>query len=286
MTKGKHSPLPMAVSAIALAALCGSSAALAQQTTELDLTINVIQAGETPRGFINRLELPPFDSIIAAEAAAQAQAEVIAETVEETVTISDNASQVATDTIREIISVDGTVRGVIGGGAGGVGGGIGGGVGGGVGGGTGAGVVVEALPPAIVDILNPGLPLNDTLTETSNRLNGVVDNLPALGQPGSASDLGSVTSGGVSGGVLSNATIDSSLSNDSVIDSSVNANADAIVDNLDVQINGSVDGAVNDIVNDANSVPLEDLQDLPVSDTPAGDSLVPVTDGIPEIPGL
>lgn len=279
MTISKHSPLPMAVSAIALAALCAGSAATAQQTTELDLTISVMQDGETPAGFVNRLRMPPLEAIIDSQAVAQAQAEVIVGTVEEVVTISDNASQVATDTIREIISVDGT-------GGRGVGVGVGGGVGsGGIGSdaGVGVGAGLGAVPPAIVDILEPQLPLNETITETADRLNSVVDNLPGL--PGNAQGLGSVTGGGTGGGVMSNA----------MIDSDVNAAADVIVDNLDVPINETVDNSVNDVVNDANNVPLEDLQELPidsaiddspVDDFQGSDALDAVTDTVPEIPGL
>ncbi|MDP2142474.1 MAG: hypothetical protein Q8L20_16850 [Gammaproteobacteria bacterium] len=274
MINGKYSTLHAAVSAIALASLCSSNTVLAQAANELDLTISVIQAGETPNGFINRLALPTLDALVDADAVTQTQAEVIAEAVTETVRISDNASQVATDRIREIISVDGV--GVGGGVGGGAGGGVGGGVGGGIGGGTGVGIGVGGIPPAVVDILNPNLPLGDTLTQTSDRLDGVVDNLP-----GNAPDVGSIVGGGVSaGGVLNNLTIDSA------VDSAINANADAIVDNLDVPINDSVDSVVNDIVNDANNVPLEDLQDLPISGIPATDSLSPLTDGVPEIPEI
>jgi hypothetical protein len=254
MIRKQISPLAAAVTAITLASLLGSGSAFAQSAAELDLTISVIQEGETPAGFINRLELPSLDTALNVRRSAQAQ--VIEDTVVDAITVSDNATQVASDTIREIISVDGTVAGSVSGTNGGLD----------INGNAGIGI----LPPAIVDILDPALPLTDTLTDSLGNIGGVVDNISNLEIP-----------------VLST-NADASGLNELLINDAINAPADQIVDSLSLPITESVDSLIMDDTIHSN-IPLEELQNFPVDDSAIGDSLAPVTDSVSEIleaPGL
>src|SRR5690606_40574687 len=52
-----------AISGLGLTLLCSGVSAQTSAAPELDLTITVMEAGETPTGFINRLELPALETL-------------------------------------------------------------------------------------------------------------------------------------------------------------------------------------------------------------------------------
>lgn len=155
MNTHKRLKLSIAISGIGLWAFCNSALAQQQVSEELDITISVIEEGETPTGFINRLALPSLETLNGTPTTLTRtpQIDSVDDITSDVSEIVDVATSIGTDTIRETISIDGTtnVNVEIG------------------------GSPVIALPGNIVDILDPASPLQNTLQDTVDQVSGVLD---------------------------------------------------------------------------------------------------------------
>tara|TARA_R110001599_G_scaffold116996_1_gene285000 strand:+ start:729 stop:1415 length:687 start_codon:yes stop_codon:yes gene_type:complete len=161
MNTHKRLKLSVAISGIGIWAFCNSALAQQQTSPELDITISVIEEGETPAGFVNRLELPTLSSLNAVSTSTSnaPELEVVEEIESDVNEIVDVATEIGADNVRETISIDGTTNVS---------------VGGGVNVDLGGNPVIS-LPSNIVDILDPASPLQNTLQDTVDQIGGVID---------------------------------------------------------------------------------------------------------------
>lgn len=200
MNTHKRLKLSMAISGIGLWAFCNSALAQQQVSSELDITISVIEQGETPTGFINRLALPSLETLnnTPATVTNTLQIESVDDITSDVNEIVDVATSIGTDTIRETISIDGTtnVNVEVGGGS------------------------VISLPGNIVDILDPASPLQNTLQDTADQVTGIVDSLsPTL--PTAGLDVAS--------DAVANTQLDAIVDN---LEPAVNAGVDSAVQGI------------------------------------------------------
>ncbi len=229
MKPAKRLNLTLAISTISLSAMCTDVFAQAVVENELDITIRVMEENETPVGFINRLPLPDFDSLNSAVVPPQTiQDSDIQIEIDAATTLADDTSLILTDRIVEAVSIDGTTA------------------------------VDDALDPVveipgeIVDVLNPDLPLQDSLQDTLD----IVDSLST--QDDGIGTVNSLT--------------------DSVIE------IDAIVDNLAPEIDQTDSVIADDLLNEIELSPPDDLLDPPLNDVPVQDALDDIADDISDLP--
>lgn len=251
MNAHKRLKLSVAISSISLSALCGSAYAQSPALDELDITISVMEEGETPAGFVNRLVLPSLDSLggVQSNTSVTAQEEVAVEIVESITEIAEVATAVGADSVREIISIDGTGNVT-------------------AGGGVGADVnALIPLPENIVDILNPALPLGNSLQDSLDQVGGGV---------GTVVD-GVSTTGTVVDGLGQSLPLTSDVFADAALDTQLNA----IVDNLEPSLAPGLDDVVQGIADEQISLPLEPVPELPNQEPLPVDDL---SDSLRELP--
>lgn len=171
----------------ALAMMQASPLILAQAAAELDITITVLEEGQTPAGFIQQLELPPadffatgaFEATTGIDADGSEAATAAAELNAEVADLTGAATETLNNAVRETISIDGT-----------------------------AALSTETatlVPNTIVDVLDTELPLVDSLeTVLDAGLDDVTDNLPPLDDVtgGVGNVIDNVTGGTGGAGVL------------------------------------------------------------------------------------
>lgn len=256
MNTNRRLTLGVAISGISLFAFCSNVFAQQQASQELDLTITVLQEGETPSGFLNRLVLPPLDflSSVQAPISSTPQLETV-EVIENDVTeIVDVATEIGADSIRETISIDGTTNVT-----------VGGDVNVDLGGNS-----VISLPENIVDILSPSSPLQNTLQDTVDELGGVLDPVVNSVDP-TANIVDSLSP------TLPTPELD--VVSDVVVDTPV----DSIVENLAPASSTAIENAVQGIVEEQQVLPLEDIPE-PANELPL--PLEDISDELREVPLL
>lgn len=230
----KQKLLHLLISTASCAVICGS--AQAQQSADLDITIQVIEQGESPAGFINRLAIPSMEMLIEQSntGAAQIQIDAIEQMLDVTTELANDTTQVANDSVREIISIDGVVN-----------------------------VVVDpdtdtgnpVLPPAIVDILDPALPLVEPIVDVVDQVGDIVGGLPTLPL--------------VDGGIV-----------------------DSLSQDIDASVQGTLDIVTEDLVPlDLPGLDTPITDDLPAMDAlggdiPALDTVIPLDDATTAVPSL
>jgi hypothetical protein len=252
--------------------------AQAQAQPELDITITVLEEGESPAGFIQQLALPPAEFFGNDEETTTAVdvgtddigAEVAGDAAADVAEVAGAATETVTNTVSETISIDGT-----------------------------AAAVAESglVPAAIVEVLDENLPLvnslEDVINETAEGLvngglpgTGVLPTVPDL-VPGIA--LPVVQTGLVPSTVTDVLADDLPLvdSLDGVLTQPTEGAAE-IVDNLGVDTENllpALDGTVGELSNttdglDEITAPATDL--LPANMTPDTGGLPEVTDDAAE----
>lgn len=83
--------------------------AFAQAQPELDLTIQVMEEGQQPDGFINRIELPPPEAFDANSIEFDLSDSLpLEDAIEATRSVVDSVEEAVTDQVRETISIDGS----------------------------------------------------------------------------------------------------------------------------------------------------------------------------------
>ena len=230
--------LALAISGISLNAMCGDVFAQPALNDELDITISVIKEGETPTGFINRLQLPDFEPLNATVSSPQEiQDDDIQTEIDTASALADDTGLILTDRIVEAISIDGTTA---------VGGNIDVDI-------DADSVPVIAIPGEIVDILRPDLPLQDSLQDTLDDVDGVFRDLTP------------------SSGTVNTLT-------DTVVE------IDTIVDNLQPEVEQSNNALIQELVNDIPLPPAEELIAPPTDDIPAQDALDSISDELSDLP--
>lgn len=244
MTKGKRLLLPLAISAVTAGANV-----YAQPADELDITITVMQEGETPEGFVNRIELPPLDTLSDDQTGVQAEVsdidplpvESIQDTIDSIADLADEAAEVVTDAIREVISIDGTT-----------------------------GATVDVLPPGIGDLLPPDLPLQDSLQDVLDEvLDDVVDEV--------VDDLVDEIVDDIVDDVVEDLVDDAVDDVSDVVDDIVdNITDDAVDDLVDDLVDDTVGGVTDDIVDDVTGDATVDalMDDLVGDDVQETDDLL------------
>ena len=260
MNTHKRLKLSVAISGIGFWAFCNSVLAQQQSSPELDITISVIEAGETPAGFMNRLVLPPLDSLnnTPTTLTSTPQAEA-AEVIESDVTeIVDVATEIGADNIRETISIDGTTNVS-----------VGGGVNVDLGGNS-----VISLPGNIVDILNPTSPLQNTLQDTVDQLGGALDTVVPSADP-TAGIVDSLSP------PITTPELDTVV--DTQVDTIVDTQMDTIVENLEPATSTNLNSTVQGIVEEQQSLPIEDIP-APTNEMPL--PLEDLSDELREVPLL
>lgn len=228
MNTHKRLKLSMAISGIGLWAFCNSALAQQQVSEELDITISVIEQGETPAGFVNRLALPSLETLNSTQATLSStpQIESVDDITSDVNEIVDVATSIGTDTIRETISIDGTTNVNV----------------------EVGGSPVISLPGNIVDILDPASPLQNTLQDTADQVTGIVDSLsPTL--PTAGLDVAS--------DAVANTQLDAIVDN---LEPSVNAGVDSAVQGiLQEQISQPLDEIP--VLPNETPLPLENIGD-------------------------
>lgn len=217
MKKRKLYALP-----VTLVMMHASPLVLSQSVPELDITITVLEEGQTPAGFIQQLELPPVEIFGAGQAEATSSIGVDDQAVPaasgqaalqldaEIADLTEAATDTIANTLRETISIDGTA--------------------------TLATESATLIPAAIVDVLDAELPLEDSLETVLNPdLDGIVNNLPPLDDiSGGLGDIMDNLGGGIVTGVD-----DVAGAVDDVIDNVTGGVGDVV---------GGVTGGVGDVV--------------------------------------
>jgi|GEM_PF-2558364 len=260
MNNHKRLKLSMAISGVGLLAFCNSALAQQQVSPELDITISVIEEGETPAGFVNRLVLPPLSSLNGVQTNLSSTLSVqTTEIIESDANDLINVvTEIGTDNIRETISIDGTTNvsanGDINVDAG--------------------GNAVISLPGNIVDILSPTSPLQNTLQETVDQANGVLGTVvDGISPNGAIVDSLSP--------VVRSTEIDvvTSVVTDTVVDTQLTG----IVENIEPAASTNLGSTVQGFVEEQRSLSVDEIPALPnESPLPIED----ISDELREVPLL
>lgn len=248
MNTHKRLKLSVAISGIGIWAFCNSALAQQQTSPELDITISVIEEGETPAGFVNRLELPSLSTLnsVPTTLSNTQQLNVVEEIESDVNEIVDVATEIGADNVRETISIDGTTNVS-----------VGGGVNVDLGGNS-----VISLPSNIVDILDPASPLQNTLQDTVDQVGGVIDTVVQSVDPTSGIvDSLSPPIPSPELEVVTDAIVDTQV--DTILDTQT----DTIVDSLEPASSSNLDSAVQGIVQEQQSLPLDEIA-VPANELP------------------
>lgn len=237
MKPGRLLLLPVAISALGTGSLVQ-----AQPADELDMTITVMEPGETPSGLVNRIELPPVDALSASETAVQQEMALDVlpedEVSDDAAALADDASDVATDAVRETLSIDGLPDPDAPG--------------------------DDRIPAPVVDVLDSEVPLPARSGDVLDSVDDIVDSDNVPDEVDDVVDTVDDTTD----------TVDETTDAvDDVVDDATGDTGDVtddIVDNID-DTAGDADDVVDDVVDDTGGVTTEEM----VADDLATDDLEP-----------
>ncbi len=216
---------------------------VAQSSPELEITMQVMEAGQHPAGLIQRIELPPPDFFLQEEVAIST-AEVLQDTVlVESNDLQETVSEIVADQVRDTISIDGTVT-------------------------TDPDIslpeqIVNELPNDIVDILDDDLPLQNTLEETLTELNDQTPDLVdgILSTAPVSADIDNTLVQDIDTSLMQDVETNLNGTTTDIVDVFNDTNSDLLSD--DIQSLGSdVNDSVNTILETVDEEVIQSTQDV------------------------